>query len=473
MLKRSFTLRARGGTFLPRQTMTRTRAISMASFPGQKQNTKLTSWLIGISGFGALSLGIFYFYWPRHNFPSPVAKKLRQALWEESEKSDHDYQGALRYYLEALQECDNSGVSSISDEYTGVELKIAEMYERLGMQKEAHNVYIELLYRYYDALQDTNSVPNNLRPHLIQKDLRVLIKSIEMNQDVELGKRNLLTHLLMAQEEVLSRSPELKKFFDRRKQRTLKLFQGKATGVEPIDFQALVNENTIKLDEDSHMILDLAKDSSAWEPFKDEFFTARDLYTAYCLSTKDIASALSCKLTTVEWMVMADMPPGQILLSQANLGSLLYLQAETFESQIYRLNQKREEEPGLKTDDNIIKTLRTLHRNRDSCFDMATKCYDSVIKFSKRNNKLRFNAKDLMDHSAAHAIALSTYGMGVINLHNGTLPRAERLLKDSISMAQETDFQELYKEANQELKKVYLAKETTAKTSKTDEGATK
>ncbi|SCU90010.1 LANO_0D07250g1_1 [Lachancea nothofagi CBS 11611] len=424
-------------------------------------------WMYSLGAFGALSFGIYYYYWPRHTFPNGVAKILRKALWEESDKKEHDYQSALKYYLEALDECDKLSMDPVSDEYTGIELKVAEMYERLNMDDNAHDLYLEMLYRYFDALHAPGRVPDNLRPHLIQKDLRILIKSLELNKDIQIGKRNLLAHLLLAQEEVLSRSPELKKYFEKRKERAEKLFQGKSA-VQSLNFENFVTEDNIKLNEDSYMIVDMAKNSSAWEPFKEEFFTARDLYTAYCLSTKDINSALSCKLTTVEWMVMADMPPGQILLSQANLGSLLYLQAENFESKIHQLTLKREEPNGNLEDNTLIRALRQLHKNRDSCFEMASQCYESIIKFSKKNKKLRFNAKDLMDPSASQAIALSIYGMGVINLHKRNLAKAERLLHDSIAMAEETGFQELLTEAHQELRKVALAKESDSITSTTN-----
>ncbi|SCW00683.1 LAFE_0C09648g1_1 [Lachancea fermentati] len=454
--------RSLSGRLALRRTLFRTnsslRSVTTSAFASQRPSPQWQKWAYAISGFGALSFGIWWFYWPKHTFPSSVARILRKGLWEESDKKNHDFQSALKYYLEALDECSKLGMDKISDEYTGIELKVAEMYEKLGMDKEAHDMYLEMMYRYFDALRTPGRVADDRRPHLIQKDLRVLIKSLEMNRDIQIAKRNLLAHLLLAQEEVLSRSPELKEFFDKRKERTLKLFQGRP-GSNTIEFDTFVNEDNIKLNEGSYMILDMAKNSSAWEPFKEEFFTARDLYTAYCLSTKDITAALNCKLTTVEWMVMADMPPGQLLLSQANLGSLLYLQAETFESQIYHLTQKYESKDDAKFDEEDVRLLRQLHRNRDMCFQMATKCYESVIKFSKKNQKLRFNAKDLMDPSAAHAIALSIYGMGVINLHKGVLAKAERLLKDSITLAQETDFQELLKEANQELKKVSQAQQ--------------
>lgn len=436
----------------------------------QQKNDRTQRIILSLAGLSAISYGLWYYYWPHHTFPKPVAQILRKGLWAESDKEQFDYQKALKFYIEALNECQKLKVDPISDEYTGIELKVAEMYEKLNMLEEATGVYLEILYRYFDALHTPDRVPEDKRPEMIRRDLRVLIKSLETNKDVSVGKRNLLAHLLMAQEEVLSRSQELKEFFERRKEKSKSLFTGKA--LEASDFKTFVNENTIELDDEGYMILNLQKNSSAWEPFKEEFFTARDLYTAFCLSSKDIAAALSCKMTTVEWMVMADMPPGQILLSQANLGSLLYLQGEKFEAEIDQLEKKREEDPALQNAENVVKTLRHLHRNRDTCLEMATRCYDSVIQFAKKNSKLRFNMKDQLDPAVPQAIALSTYGMGVLNLHQGLLAKSEKLLKDSISMAREIDFQELLKEARNELEKAETERlEKQGKQEKLDTGA--
>ena len=151
---------------------------------------------------------------------------------------------------------------------------------------------------------------------------------------------------------------------------------------------------------------------------------------------------------------MADMAPGQILLSQANLGSLLYLQTEQAEGQLFALNQL----PIESRDENYDETFSQLTKQQEICLDLADKCYQSVVNFGKRNYKLRFQANDMLDPSASQAIALSTYGMGVINLHRGNYLKAERLLNDSLSLARETDFQELVNTSEVELEKVAKAK---------------
>lgn len=424
--------------------------------PKYEAKNKRYNWLFGLGVFGALSFGLWWFYYPHHNYPRSVSKLLRKALWEESDKKEFNYQGALKYYIEALEQCQKLGMDPLGDEYTGIELKIAEMYEHLNFEKEANLIYWELVHRYYKALNTPGKIPEEKRQHMVQKDLRVLIKALEQNQDLMYGKKVLLSHLLLAQEEILSRSPELKQYFDTRKQDVIKANEKEGRDIIVIKQKFDPDEflKSIKVDENGYMILDLHKDSSAWEPLKEEFFTARDLYTAYCLSTKDLLSALGCKMTTVHWMVLADMAPGQILLSQANLGSLLYLQTEQVEGQLFALNQTPKED----RDDDFKEKVAQLTKQREVCLDLANRCYQSVVSFGKKNKKLRFQVNDLLDPSASQAIALSTYGMGVISLHRGDFSKAERLLNDSLSLAKETDFQELISPSEVELEKVAKAR---------------
>ncbi|CAI4048323.1 hypothetical protein SKDZ_13G2410 [Saccharomyces kudriavzevii ZP591] len=401
----------------------------------------------------------------KQKLPLSAQKIWKEAIWQESDRMNFNYNEALGRFIEALNVCDRSHVDPLSDDYTRIELKIAEMYEKLNMLDEAQSLYQELLSRFFEALNVPGKIDESERGEVLRKDLRILIKSLEINKDIENGKKRLLQHLLLAQEEILSKSPELKEFFEKRKKK-LSVIKDISRDSND-DFKTFVSEEHIKFDDQGYMILDLEKNSSAWEPFKEEFFTARDLYTAYCLSSKDIATALTCKITSVEWMVMADMPPGQILLSQANLGSLFYLQAEKLEADLNQLEQKRIRESDQDLDmGTYIKAVRFVRKNRDLCLERAQKCYDSVISFAKRNRKIRFHVKDQLDPSVAQSIALSTYGMGVLSLHEGVLAKAEKLFKDSITMAKETDFNELLAEAEKELEKTTVLKAARKEESK-------
>lgn len=423
--------------------------------------------LAGIAGIVAAAY--FYLDKSRDNVPIAVKELTKAALWQESNKESFNLRQALIFYSKAIEVYDeilgSEAPTCIDDSYTRLELKIAEMYEKLNMPEESKACYMHILDKFYDALLATDRVPIEDRAELIKKDLRVLIKSLEINKDLESGKKNLLKHLMLAQEEVLVRSPDLKKFFEERQNRLQQLMKNRKL-FDAAQFKTYIDEDNIKFDHEGYMILNLEKDSSAWEPFKEELFTARDLYTAYCLSSKDTLSALSCKMTSVEWMVMADMPPGQIFLSEANLGSLFYLQAEKFEQEIDSLNKKRKmlsdnqeaEDKNHDDAESLIKALRHLNTNKDTCLKMADKCYQSILKFAQKNNKLRFHYQDQLDPSVVQGIALATYGMGVLHLHKGGYMKAEKLFKDAINIAKDIDFKELINEAEKELEKVLLIK---------------
>lgn len=401
-----------------------------------------------------------------YQYDSIVSQHLKDGVWNESNRGNYNYSEALKYYLKALDEMP-SQVDKLSDSYTRIELKVAEMLEKLNMFERSKDVYNEILTRFYTRLNDReessrNGMTVNERAELIRKDLRILIKSLELNQDIDLGKKTLLAHLLLTQEEVLVKSPELKEFFDKKEERTKNLIN-KGQSMQLEEFPTFVNEENIILDESNDkgvMILNMEKNSSGWEPFKEELFVARDLYTAYCLSSKDVTSALSCKMTTVEWMVMADMPPGQILLAQANLGSLFYLQAEKLEADIDQINLKTQENPDLLKDEKIIKVLRILNKNKRNCLKMTERCYDSIINFFHTNQRLRYHMKDQLDSSIPQSIALSTYGKAIMLLHDGLIPKAEGLLRDSMSLAKEADFKELIGEAQRELQRLGSLKST-------------
>lgn len=429
--------------------------------PARKIDTSRWYLVMGIATLFTVGSGLYYNsgngVLKDYAYSPKVSEYLKEAVWLESNKSNYNYSKALKYYIMALNEMP-SYVNKLSDSYTRIELKIAEMLERLNMFEKSKDIYNEILNRFYITLSDKSDLGGkikvNERAELIRKDLRILIKSLELNQDIALGKQNLLAHLLLAQEEILMKSPELKEFFDKKKERTQNLLKGQSMQLE--EFQTFVNEENIKLDNEDNglLVLNMEKNSSGWEPFKEELFVARDLYTAYCLSSKDITSALSCKMTTVEWMVMADMPPGQILLAQANLGSLFYLQAEKLEADIDQINTKTQEDPSLLDDDNIIKALRILNKNKRNCLKMTERCYDSIIDFFNKNKRLRYHMKDQLDTSIPQAIALSTYGKAITYLHEGLLPKAEGLLKDAMKLAKEADFKELIGEATKELERV-------------------
>lgn len=260
------------------------------------KTTKPYRWVLVLTG-GLLSAAIAFKYYTWHNYPPEVAAKLRKGLRAEIDgggPKKPDYKLALQYYLEALEEADKTNINPLSDEYTGLQIKIAEMYEKLYMDNEARALYRELGTSYIQALADGTKIDERLRPHLIQRDLRVALKTAmyESSVNPNIAKMGLLVHFMMAQKEVASKDPD-----------AAKLIQSERNRSE-------INLS-IPIDEAGKGI----KKSDAWQPFRDELFSARDMFVALCLATGDIGLALQTKLATTEWMTAAGCDIGDILMS--------------------------------------------------------------------------------------------------------------------------------------------------------------
>ncbi|ODV60336.1 Mgr3p ASCRUDRAFT_21994, partial [Ascoidea rubescens DSM 1968] len=375
----------------------------------KKRNWKRT--VIGLAALSLTGYGLYYYYWPHHTFPTSVAKLLRKGLWAESNKENNNYAGALQFYIRALEECNNLEIDKLSDEYTGVQLKIAEMLEKLNLLEEAKNIYQELADLYLSTLL-SEKIPIETRPHIIQKDLRIVIKLVHLSEsDPTYCSNLLLTHCIKAQEEVARRGGSLAS-----------------------------NDSIVHPSPKNHdLFISYPVNSQAWFPFRDEFFIARDLYISTCLRLGEHLLAIRSQITTLQWMVMADCDFPDIIMCQFNLGSLLYLQAEEYESR--ELNAKK---------NNNEKDIQLFKEEKDECLKSATFCYESILEAVKS-----FPPVISRDHpQIVEALALTTYSLGVINLHTGNLEKAKELLRRSRLRAKGINNEELVAEAEAELKKL-------------------
>ncbi|RLV95374.1 Mitochondrial inner membrane i-AAA protease supercomplex subunit MGR3 [Spathaspora sp. JA1] len=426
-------------------------------------------------GFVGLTGAAYYIWWPKHTFPSSVAKILRKGLWAESDKGEHDYQLALKYYLQALDHCQEIGLDPLSDEYTGIQLKVAEMYERLNMKSDASFIYNEIATLYLTVLTagpDSNygtRLNRDLRRHLIQKDLRIAIKLVEMNREnPQLCKAILVTHLIIAQDEVNKVLTNPK---------PLSLVTRANTQDDVNTYTATLDNDTIVINGNHGEEFRVKKTPEVWEPFTNEFFNAMDLLSAICISSGDLAMASKVKISMSEAMLLADVEPSKMLLSQCNLGSLLYMQAEELEAQEISLRRKFSELTGIdyeklktetllenQTDKEMIQnTLKEKVSVEDQelyeqvvsskkiCIQLAIKSFESVLEFAKTVPQ-----EIIKQHNEINeTVGLATYGLGVVNLHLGAYDKAERLLRESRVRCKQCNYSYLIPEIERELGKLF------------------
>lgn len=355
-----------------------------------------------------------YITW--HNYPPEVADELRQGLWAEQSAGKFDYKTALLHYLQALEQADKIGMEPLSDEYTGLQLKIAEMYEKLGMNEEARLMYRELGTVYIQALSD-GSIPEQLRPHLIQRDLRVALKTayLESATNPQMAKMGLMVHFMLAQEEVAKKNPEM---------------------------ATLIKGNNKKRDFNISVSLDPESRTEyleAWQPFRDELFNARDMFVALCLATGDIGLAIQTKLASTEWMAVSGYDISETLMSFYNVGAIFYLQAEELEV------RDHQGKPTMSSDGKVASAQELAKVSMNN----ANQCFSTVLNLIAKLPGRARREGDIDDVQA-----LTTYGLGVIALHQGDLDKASDLLRESRLRAKGCGYEDLIKNSELELEKL-------------------
>lgn len=388
--------------------------------------------LYALLGAGALAYASYsYLQAAYHGYPPAVLELLRLGLAAESsaDGNEPDYKAALYCFLQALEEADKSDLHFLSDEYTGVQLKVAEMYEKLGMVDEARLMYRELCTAFIQALADESEVPAKLRPLLIQRGLRVALKTayLESSINVDVAKMSLMVHFMMAQDEVAKRSPEM-----------AKLIKG---GNTQKSFNIPLSLDGEPTNSEFH---------EAWQPFRDELFSARDMFVALCIATGDIGLAIQTKLASTEWMAVSGYNSSDTLMSFYNVGAIFYLQAESLDLHDRGANPppvhvSPHARPAAAADPALLalKDLsKTSMANASACFEMVLKLIGKLPSRVRREG-------DIDDVQA-----LATYGMGVIALHKGDFDKASDLLREARLRAKGCGYTDLVKNSETELEKL-------------------
>lgn len=472
-----------------------------------------------------------------HRYPPSVAAKLRKALFAESQEN---YTEALEFYIEALEEADrlrgvavedtgkpvdpSSELHYLSDEYTGIQLKIAYMYENLGLNYDALQIYRELGTSYIHALQ-TNIVPHNRRLDVMRRDLLVTIQAACLEAPIKgaaFTRFPLLVHFTMAQKELAEAHPELASLFEEESLRFNPSSMARAPLPSPLsssqsstiptalptlkspqqDTRPLVISPNVELSADPppssttstngknknvnmlsvSITLDASDTESAirareeaarlWEPYRDELFTCRQLFSTLCMASGNIGLAIQTTFNTTKWMVTAGFPIDEVLVSFYTAGSYLYLQAEEIEARNWTADQEKKKalkKIELEEDADLKATLKN---DLNSPFfpppppnsiarqslDNAQSIFEGVLATIKQ-----LPSKMRREGSIDEVQALATYSLGVVQLHNGDLDKAQDLIREARLRAKGCGYDSLVDHADMELatvKDLKLAKES-------------
>lgn len=367
---------------------------------------------------------------------------MRKGLWAESDKGEKDFQLALKHYIEALKECDDLEMDKLSDEYTGIQLKIGEMYERLSMTDEANFIYNEIATLYLKTLTDESIQLSELtRNHLIQKDLRVVIKLVELNKlNLNLSKAIIITHSILPIHVLETKLGE-------------KLNQ---LTVDDLDTPRAANK----------------RNAIQFLPFLDEYINMVNLLIAINITLGDYNYSINLNLNLNKLMLLVNYPSDKVLLNQCNLGSLLYLQSEMFELNMinilkkYDLDFKNTRLDSYLTDSKMSEAdtakFVSFHRDFKNCIQLAIDAYENVNKIvnnlqhSRQHQETDENQEEI--NTIQELVALSTYSLGVIHLHLGDYTKSERFLRESRVKSKSCNYVDLITEIENELNKLFKEK---------------
>ncbi|ANZ73524.1 BA75_01012T0 [Komagataella pastoris] len=394
----------------------------------------------------------WYYFWPHHTFSTPVAKILRKGLKAESDKGDFDYKSALESYKMGLRQAKEENIPEWSNEYTGIQLKIAQMMEYLHdygsallMYKQINSAYLTFLK---SDLAEDDAYPELSKPYIILKNLRVSVKIarvLERSNQTENALKVLKHAMMLCSNYAIAKS-------------------AKAQGKDLKGVKLVIENNRILVNNNEEIKVERNREN--WSPFTFEFFNASDYYVSLCTAYGNLEEAIRERQRGLLFMVLAQVPGGDILLSQYNLGSLLYMKAEQLESLElkYRKDLPRRQEK-------LERTVTT----KNNYLSAATECFETVrematsldqkqkkgstnaVRTSGINENNSIKSKVLwfqVDQTTDDSIALSTYALGVIKLHGGMYKEAEDLLKETMRRASRTNYTELIQETQRELGKL-------------------
>lgn len=102
-----------------------------------------------------------------HNFPEPVAKPLRRALYYSSDSGGKEYGKSLLLYRDAIEQSKQFGMDPSSDEVTGLKIQMAGLLELLERKSAAATVYTNVLSVLNNAVAETDSDKSVLRKRAI------------------------------------------------------------------------------------------------------------------------------------------------------------------------------------------------------------------------------------------------------------------------------------------------------------------
>lgn len=276
--------------------------------------------------YGALTLVggslLMYVWQPWNPYSKEVSKELRKGLWEERD-SKEDYLQALQHYITAMQVAkDEEGMNQLSLQYTGIVLKVAEMYQNLKMTDKLITTYYNLSTFIFENLIHGNISDENTEKNLlIDRDLIVITRWAMLMQKTK-PKNWLLTvnnelrdrMAFIENKEIVDDLPWVASSPQSRKVRTEDLIdiwaesKADSLGLSHEKKTKWIEENIESEEGKEYLecwqILRSYKDKN-WPAWIESYLRMRDFYAMLQLSTGNVASSIQILQSNLLWSVIA------------------------------------------------------------------------------------------------------------------------------------------------------------------------
>lgn len=408
--------------------------------------------------FIGLSIAGAYGYWKyltHHSFPSTVAELLKEGLWATIDGGGHripDFRKALAKYIEALQEADRLQMTPWSDEYTGIQVVIADLYERMGLLQEAASMYSEVANTYLIAITK-KKIPAEDLDRIITRALRVvLLAGLLMSTDANSFKSvvELLTpYMVMATREAIKKNEELKFLL-----------------------QEYPVFNVGYLRDIQNKQLPNAIFENCWGSYRDELFSLREMMTGIAAASGEYMQALMIKLKTTQIMLTSGYSTGECLLSAVNIASLMYLQSVNlrFSGQDVYGSTITSVENSTNSDDELpisgeggakLSPIVSLAHKRaqqkptaQSFLNLANNIYEEVLATISGLDQRRTDF-------IPEAYVMALYGQGVIATSQGNWALAADRLSEARLRARGSQIESLLQTSDSEIAKIEEMKNLT------------
>lgn len=282
----------------------------------RRRNDRIAKYLqIGFMSFIGGSL-LMYYWQPWNPYSTNVSRDLRKGLWEERDGKE-DYLKALKHYQDALRTIKEEGiVSQLSLKYTGIVLKIAEMYEKLGDKSNVMQTYINLGNFIFENLIRGNLPEDNQeRDLLIDRDFVVLTRWAMLQEELkprqwkesineEISDRIGYTENYLIKEELPWLVEKNKNKIDMTD--LIDLWSKKRSGNDLTN--KWIEENVVSNEGKDFLqcwdIFRSFKDKS-WPSWIQSYLSLRDFYAMFLMSTGETEKSIPILESNLLWSVIA------------------------------------------------------------------------------------------------------------------------------------------------------------------------